>query len=1013
MPRFGFCQSHSSQFHNLYIAPKVRSSGPLETSLGPGVWISDNDSQSEASQLRKNQDSIIAALLQQCIAQGEGLCVFQVPRVSGFAGHANPWAFRVADCALVSSTKTFLSPLQEITAPSDSTNTLDGIFKALDASIGAIISPLELCDEAIDKLEFELTRRLSFPFISSEPVRKWRLCFLTWSRIAAKRAAWANAKALGIEVVVMSSGAWSEDDKPPHEYMMDCYIEMDMTTDDGFWRRIADAIRAYPDPIDGLWGPWDPFMVPAAKAARDLGVYTPEPEAFSISTNKYRTRQMLDPDEKDFFTVQSLKELESRLQSTRSVNFPVVCKPVAGLSSWGVYRANTAPQLRDAVEKSFIISQELPDLRVVVEPYIDGPEVDCNIVLFRGQALYTEIVDDFPCSADLAEDPTGKLFTESQAAVPSRLPENEQRAITDEVVSAVRKMGFDTGVFHCEARICNSSMEYTFTKGATIPDLEPIARHRSSKDTPVYLHEVNARMPGPMSSASSIIARGMDFWMLGVLCAVGDWSRYEAFSVPFLHPEVTDHTWLINCIVPVSLERIKPLFPDHPADQLAHQAVDSSHSLILELAKTHPHLTKHVARHHVYIEPATRLGGKEGDWLWTMCMVFHTPHSREHAFQLAQKFPEVYEAFTPAVLEWEWEGATRSLATPDPDNVPIRFTIHADSTHDKHRAHFEIIVPVKFKDKPSSAAVFLRISPLFIACFRFSTNIDALDSLKKQRFSSAACLEFELSNSIAVLVPSYVKEPIAASRPRSGKVLDSLYELSHVTALRIYIQDSLLSLDQLNSISDRATKGLLEPFSGPEYDISRMFSGSGAKATKLSPPKPPSYEKATSSQPPSAPSYQRKRPRQDSPQGPDSISQVWDKLQKLESLFHNKVGELTAENAKLRDQKPKPDESQAETARSTDQSLVIIELRAENAQLREEVERLKKRQEDLEVEVASLQTAQRSEKDTEEVAIIEIRDDIESLERRLSWVENGKDEYLMKQIKQEIFDELATRVLGG
>ncbi|KAF4417150.1 hypothetical protein FACUT_12408 [Fusarium acutatum] len=367
---------------------------------------------------------------------------------------------------------------------------------------------------------------------------------------------------------------------------------------------------------------------------------------------------------------------------------------------------------------------------------------------------------------------------------------------------------------------------------------------------------------------------------------------------------------------------------------------------------------------------------------------------------------------TPAVVEWEWEGATRSLATPDPDNVPIRFTIHIDSTHDKHRAHFEIIVPVKFKDKPSSAAVFLRISPLFITCFRFSTNIHALDSTKKQRFDSAACLEFELSNSIAVLVPSYVKEPVSASRPRSGKILDSLYELSQVNVLRIYIQDSLLSLDQLISISDTVTKGQLEPFSGPDYDISRMFSGSGAKAAKLGPPKPPSYEKATSSQPPSAPSYQRKRPRQDSPQGPD-VSQVWDKLQKLESLFHNKFGELTAENAKLRDQKPKPDESQAETTQPTDQSQVVIELRAENAQLREEVEHLKKRQEDLEAEVASLQTAQRSEKDTEEVAIIEIRDDIESLERRLSWVENGKDEYFMKQIKQEIFDELATRVLGG
>lgn len=294
--------NEAQQFHNLYIVPKVRNSVPLETSLGPGVWISHNDSQSGASQLRKNQDSAIAALLQECIAQ-EALCVFQVPRVSGLAGHADPWAFRVADCALVSSTKTFLSPLQEIAAPSDSTSTLKGVFEALDLSIGGILSPLELCNETIDKLEFELTRRLSFPFISPDPIRKRRICFLIWSRIAAKRAAWAKAKALGVEVVVMSSGAWSKDDKPPHEYLIDGYMSMDLTTDAGFWRRIADAIKEYPDPIDGLWGPWDPFMVSTAMAARDLGLYTPEPEAFSVSTNKYRTRQMLDPDEKDFFIV--------------------------------------------------------------------------------------------------------------------------------------------------------------------------------------------------------------------------------------------------------------------------------------------------------------------------------------------------------------------------------------------------------------------------------------------------------------------------------------------------------------------------------------------------------------------------------------------------------------------------------------------------------------------------------------------------------------------------------------
>lgn len=130
-----------------------------------------------------------------------------------------------------------------------------------------------------------------------------------------------------------------------------------------------------------------------------------------------------------------------------------------------------------------------------------------------------------------------------------------------------------------------------------------------------------------------------------LLYAVGDWTGYKALSVPFLRDDLCDNVWLINCIVPVSLDYIQPLFPDHSADQLRHQAVDASYSPILELSKTHPNLAKHVARHYVYIEPATVLDGKEGDWLWTTYMVMRSDVSRQHALQVAQELPEVYESF--------------------------------------------------------------------------------------------------------------------------------------------------------------------------------------------------------------------------------------------------------------------------------------------------------------------------------------------------------------------------------
>ena len=628
--------------------PKFRAAGsssPTAVAAGDGIYISEQHACSEAYQLSLTKGPAIAAFLQHCISQKDGFSVFQIPRNSGNAIHSDPWASRVADCAVVSSTKSFLSPLEEVVASISPIMTTEDVAKALDASAGVVSCTLSLCENSIQQLEIELERRLSYPWLSREAIRQRRVCVLMWSRIAVKRASWAAVKALGLKVVVMSSGPWLKADKSPQEYGLDGYIDADMTTDSGLWRRVVDAVESYPDPIDGLCGPWDPYMVPTARAARHLGFFTPGPEPFTISTSKYLTRQMLDPEQKEYFTVTSLNELELRLESSHTIAFPIVCKPVAGMGSFGVFKADNVLQLRDAVSKSLIVSKATTDPRIVVEPYVDGPEVDCNLVLLNGEVLFSEIVDDFPCAADLAKNPTGALFTETQAAVPSKLPKSEQKTITDAVVAAVRQQGFDTGVFHCEARIRNSSMKYVFAESATVPDLEFMETVNCAKGNSVFLHEVNARMPGPMSSGATIIARGVDFSALMLLCAVGDWSRYKALSVPFLRDDLCDNVWLINCIVPVSLDKIKPLFPDHPADQLQHQAVDSSYSPILELSKTHPHLTQHVSRHNVYIEPATVLGGKEGDWLWTACIVIRSPISRQHALQMAQSLPEIYEAF--------------------------------------------------------------------------------------------------------------------------------------------------------------------------------------------------------------------------------------------------------------------------------------------------------------------------------------------------------------------------------
>jgi hypothetical protein len=39
-------------------------------------------------------------------------------------------------------------------------------------------------------------------------------------------------------------------------------------------------------------------------------------------------------------------------------------------------------------------------INVLIEEYCDGPEVDCNFVLWDGQILFFQVIDNFPCAGD-------------------------------------------------------------------------------------------------------------------------------------------------------------------------------------------------------------------------------------------------------------------------------------------------------------------------------------------------------------------------------------------------------------------------------------------------------------------------------------------------------------------------------------------------------------------------------------------------------------------------------------
>ncbi|KAF5676954.1 hypothetical protein FDENT_9335 [Fusarium denticulatum] len=300
-----------------------------------------------------------------------------------------------------------------------------------------------------------------------------------------------------------------------------------------------------------------------------------------------------------------------------------------------------------------------------------------------------------------------------------------------------------------------------------------------------------------------------------------------------------------------------------------------------------------------------------------------------------------------AVIEYEYEGATRFLTKPDPENVPIRFSLQVEAAC----ALFDMLIPIRYKDKTSSKTMNIRISPLSITSLEHSTRTDLPDAVKPI-LPTAMCLELQLAESITILVPSFIKEPVAAARLRSGKILDSF--------------------------------------------------GSGAKITILPPPLLPSYDKVATVQT-SAPLYTvsatfdlpdtRSRKRKQSQEVLADANAIWNKLQKLEAIINHR---------------PAPD------IQACDQSLLVQELRAEVADLRKQLTSCQKKCADLEIEVAGLREAQANVDDGEGVELAEMREDIKTLESRIDYVERGKDdEELGNKIKVDIFEELAARVMGG
>jgi len=339
-----------------------------------------------------------------------------------------------------------------------------------------------------------------------------------------KRFIFERAAALGVKSVIIDHpDSWSQ--ALVAEGVAAKFLPVDMSqSSDEVFNAAANHISNLAN--DGLIGPADgittfvELSVPlAARLCEEFGLPSIGSEAVDAARDKHRTRQALKaaglPTPRNVL-IHNDSELEA---AGHQVGFPAVLKPVSGAASLGVKKVESMQDLRACyqevvaelatlivssgalvkadAEASGVNANEVVDLTLLLEQYLDGNEVDVDIVMSGGQWQYAAVSDNGPTMEP--------YFNETWGLCPSLLPTPKQRALKELAINSVQALGFASGVFHVELK---------------------------STSTGPQLIEVNARMGGGPVRECNRLVWGVDLVEEALFCAFGIPARPVLPAVP-------------------------------------------------------------------------------------------------------------------------------------------------------------------------------------------------------------------------------------------------------------------------------------------------------------------------------------------------------------------------------------------------------------------------------------------------------------------------------------------------
>lgn len=200
-----------------------------------------------------------------------------------------------------------------------------------------------------------------------------------------------------------------------------------------------------------------------------------------------------------------VRNVDQLKKAARTLEFPMVIKPAYGASSAYVVKVMNKDELINTfhyIKKNISTDLEsaLADgLDIFVEEYIDGEEVDIDILLQNGKVKFYSIADNFNKNH-------GEFFVDRGQSIPSSLPDKEQHELIEMAEDALEKLGIQNGCVHFEAK--------------------------STKNGPVPI-EINMRMGGDYVYSYIKSAWNVDLIENAAKIALGEFVHIKKPETPF------------------------------------------------------------------------------------------------------------------------------------------------------------------------------------------------------------------------------------------------------------------------------------------------------------------------------------------------------------------------------------------------------------------------------------------------------------------------------------------------